>query len=370
MRKSLNPYSWSLIGIRNVLILVLVGMLTVAVLLVYSTEKEVVWAEATRVGTDRQIMALAGAKRIEAFFQRVETDLQIFSHTEVAVELEKGQALELMEQMVDRYEGTPLVSVVRVSREGRVVLSVNRQRLPVLEGVDVSDRDYFIWAKQQTSNTKVFLSTPLVAKAGPLVGKQAIIVTIPVFQNGEFDGLVFASIDLEKLITDYVASLTTYQGTEALLIDEEGLVLSGFLGKDIPGQNAKESFKQQYADVQEKYEDYLKEVLSGRNSWMQLELYFPDETQRQKWIMGFAPVKFGGRMWSLIVMVSYDEVFGRLENYQRIMRFSLIFVGLVVVVIGGLSILSMRKAEVVWYKRGFEKCKRALKLEKKKTDGR
>ena len=66
-------------------------------------------------------------------------------------------------------------------------------------------------------------------------------------------------------------------------------------------------------------------------------------------------------MWSVVVLVSHDEALGRFERYQQYSQLGLVFAGLGVVSIGLLSIVSMRKAQLIWYKRGFERAKKLKK---------
>src|SRR3990170_3206528 len=127
---SIWPAEWKLRTLVIVLTFSLVSIFTLSTLLVYSTREEVVWIQTTRIGTQEQVVARAGAKRIESFFNRVETDLHIMSQARAVGEYERSQTRSLLEVAVDRYAGTPLVSFVRVTKEGEVVLSINRDRTP------------------------------------------------------------------------------------------------------------------------------------------------------------------------------------------------------------------------------------------------
>lgn len=79
MRRKFQPFEWKLARVRFLFVFMIVALLTAAVLFVYSAEEEVIWAETTRVGTDKQAIAWSGAQRMETFFERVETDLRILS---------------------------------------------------------------------------------------------------------------------------------------------------------------------------------------------------------------------------------------------------------------------------------------------------
>jgi hypothetical protein len=362
MGKIVRPYESRVRTIRNLLIFFLIFFFSVFVMIRDTVEREVVWAETTRIGTDKQLIAYAGARRMEEFLLRVETDLQILAHSESVVNLDQDQARLLFETAVDRYEDTPLVSFVRVNKDGQVLLSVNRQRVQVQEGVEVSDREYFIWAKNQTSNDKVLLSDPVTAREGPVKGKKVLVVTVPVFTDGEFDGLVFTGMDLSKLVDDYVTSLVVYAGSDVMLWDEKGTVLVGLVQKDMTNENIFEVIKARYADRQEEYGRQLKEVFGGRNSWVRLDLYLPDDTRRQGWIVGFESMEFGERSWPLIVMVSEEEVLGRIEKFEDYTKFVLLLVGVGIFVVGGLSVLSMRRAQFVWFQRGVERGRKAIKV--------
>jgi len=355
---SIWPVHWKLRTLVIVLTFVLVSIFTLSTLLVYSTREEVVWIQTTRIGTDEQVVARAGAKRIESFFRRVETDLHILSQARAVGEYERSQTGSLLEVAVDRYAGTPLVSFVRVNKDGQIVLSINRERIPMSENVDAKDRSYFIWAKEQTDEAGVFLSEPIIARAGPLQGQKILVIAVPSYRDGVFDGVMFASIAFDQLVDEYVKSLAVYEGVQAMLLDREGNILSGLFAQDDVGHNAREIIASDYPDKQKLYEGYLAEILSGVNSWVEVDLDFTQEEQGGKWIVGFAPMSFGNSLWSVVVLVSHNEALGRFERYQQYSQLGLIFAGLGVVSIGLLSIVSMRKAQLVWYKRGFERAKK------------
>jgi hypothetical protein len=358
---SIWPVHWKLRTLVVVLTFVLVSIFTLSTLLVYSTRKEVVWIQTTRIGTQEQVVARAGAKRIESFFRRVETDLHIMSQARAVGAYERSQTGTLLEVAVDRYAGTPLVSFVRITKEGEVVLSINRERIPMIENVDASDRSYFIWAKEQIDEKGVFLSEPIIARAGPLQGQKILVIAVPSYRGGVFDGVMFASIAFDQLVDEYVKSLAVYEGVQAMLLDREGNILSGLFAQDDVGHNAREIIASDYPDKQKIYEGYLSEILSGVNSWVEVDLDLTQEEKSGKWIIGFAPMSFGNSMWSVVVLVSHDEALGRFERYQQYSQLGLVFAGLGVVSIGLLSIVSMRKAQLVWYKRGFERAKKLKK---------
>lgn len=357
--------SWTIARLRNVLVLVLVAGVSLVVLLSFSSEREVVWAEATRVGTDKQVIASAGAKRMEEFFQRVEVDLHTLAQTDAVVGLESSEARRIMEGVVDRYAATPLLSLVRVDAGGRVTVSVNRQRLAVGEDIDVSDRDYFVWAEAQRQDTAVFLSAPLAARAGPKEGEKVVIIAVPVTKGEEFDGLLFASLGLQTLVSDYAANLAVYQGTEVLILDQDERILAGFLRQDVSGRKVGEIVKSRSVEQQQAYARVVDDMLNGVNSWAEVEISLPGGDGAQPWIAGFAPVEFGLRRWILVVLVSNREVFGRLDAFRNYAQLAIFVVGIGAAIVGGLSILGMRQAQLVWYKRGFyaaqDKRKKVLK---------
>lgn len=358
---SIWPVHWKLRTLVIVLTFALVSIFTLSTILVYSSQEEVIWIQTTRIGTQEQVVARAGAERIESFFRRVETDLHIMSQARAVGDYERSQTRSLLEVAVDRYAGTPLVSFVRVNKDGQIVLSINRDRTQIDENVDASDRSYFIWAKEQTDAEGVFLSEPIIARAGPLQGQKILVIAAPSYRDGAFDGVMFASIAFDQLVDEYVRGLAVYEGVQTILLDRDGNILSGIIAQDDVGYNARDIIASDYPDKQKLYEGYLDDILSGVNSWVEVDLQFIQEEKSGKWIVGFAPMSFGSSMWSVVVLVSHDEALGRFERYQQYSQLGLVFAGLGVVSIGLLSIVSMRKAQLVWYKRGFERAKKLKK---------
>ncbi len=334
-------------------------MVTVGVLLTYLIEREVVWAETTRVGTDKQVIALAGAKRIESFFERIAVDLRILSLQENPHSIDSppndfALSRRIMEEAVDSYENTPLVNFLRVDSEGKVVISVKRERTILGEGTDISDRDYFVWAKGQNSEGTVFLSGPFQARVEPLRGESVVTIAMPILVRGGFDGVLLGIIDTEKLLTDYVVSLVPYEGADVMIVNQDGTVIIGMLQQDLVGKSLSEVFSgKPVVFGQTRHERVINDILSGKNSWSELVDRFNGKGAGKQWIVGFAPVRFDGQRWSLITMVTQVEAFGRIEKYRRYLQLSLLFTGFGVVAIGVVSILSIRKAQLVWYKKGF-----------------
>lgn len=362
MGVTLSPIQWSVRTLVALFSITLVFIFTASALLVYLNEREVIWVQTTRIGTDKRLMARAGAQRMESFFERVEMDLRILSQVGVREEVGQAQARRLMEEAVDRYAGTPLVSMVRTDKDGRLLFSVNRERLPIALGMDLSDREYFRWARTQADDEVVFLSEALVARADPLEGHRVVVVAVPVFVDDRFDGVMFASVGFRMLIEDYVASLAVYEGSDVSVVDSNGTVIFGLLGRDISGRHLNELIRGKRPSELGQYERYVEDILSGVNSWAEMELSVGGEQGREKWIVGFAPIEFGGQMWSLLAMVSHEEALGRIERYQRVAQGGLLFAGMVTVVLGGLLILTLRKTQFVWFKRGVELAKKAKRV--------
>lgn len=356
----------SITRLRTTLVLFLIVIFGSAVLIAFYSEKDAIWAEKTRIGTDKRVVALAGAKRLEEFFQRAEADLSIFAHTAVEMDINNKESRELIGKIVKRYEGAPLADMVLVNKEGKSVLLADPTGVREAKGIDLSDREYFVWAQKQDDEKSVFLTMPLIARGGFSEGQKAIAVVKPVFSRGIFNGVVVESINFDRLVSDYAASLVVYGGSKVMLLDEDGELLIG----EMSGKNIREITKECCVDSHEEYVALLDELVSGKNSWVELEMF--SGKRGEKWIAGFAPVNFGGRQWTIVVMVSQDEVFGRLDKFQQRVRLSIVVIGIGVVAVGLLSILAMRQAQSVWFERGFysgqmKKFKKALKKTKKKT---
>ena len=365
MRKALKPFEWRVRTFKYVLITLLVVFISLIVVVRTNSESDVVWAETSRVGTDKQVVARAGTERMEEFFKRVETDLHILAHSMSEVGIDPEEEVGLMEVVVDRYEDTPFASLVHVSGDGEVLHSVNRDRKSV-ELVDVSDREYFLWAREQKSKDSVFLSSPIVARAGPLKGEKAVVVAVPLFDESEFDGLVFAAISLEMLVSDYVSNLAVYEGTDYLLLDSEGIVLGGMNRQDLFGKHILEvCYGENPGTEQEQafHEAAVSAILSGNNSWGELITHLGED--EEQWIVGYAPFEFGEQEWFLSVLVVKDEVNGRIGKYHTTTKYGLVIVSLGFVALGLLSLLGMRRAQIVWFKRGFEQSKKLIKQAKK-----
>ena len=351
--------------IRNALLLVLVSIIGIAAILIYLSEQEFIKAQTARIGNDRELVAYAGSQRMDDFFTRVWIDLKVLSRAEQAVGLSEEQTRKLFEEAVQRYEGTPLLSLVRAEKDGSVSISVNRENVPI-GLMNAVDREYFIWAQEQKDNSDVYLSGPIIAKAGPATGKNIVVIAVPVFREGEFDGIVFASIRLRHMLEKYVYSISTYLESTSLLLDDDGTVLIGSLpdGKDVIGVRMGENQKKEVSrfpfgkqgDVlgSQIVRDDLPTILNGENGWMLMNGSLLSLSEEEEYIAGYAPIDFGNKMWRLVSIASYDEVFNEFNSFKQITTLAFVTTIIGVIFVGLLSLFALRRAQLTWYTKGLE----------------
>jgi hypothetical protein len=357
----LNPFKWSIRTIKFIFTFILVGILTLSTWLVFATGQEVIQAETNRIGADRQALALAGAKRIELYFQSIGSDLQTLSYLEAINGGDVNLTRQLADQLVSRYQDSPFISIVRVDSDGSIIFSLDREGVPVPADLNLSSREYFTWAQQPDHRSQVYLSTILSAKAGPLMGQPIVIIATPIYSQEKYSGVIFASIGVGKLIDDYVVSLSSYPASDALILNDNGDIMAGVSLSPLVGQNVQNLLNAQPPDVRQSVQKNLGKVLSGNNSWVEGQVYLPDRPVKQTWIAGFAPVDFGGKRWVLVARVDKQVVFEGVKNYQHLARWGLVFAGVAVTIVGFLTILGIRLAQSACYCQGFQAAQQAKK---------
>ncbi|MBF0595758.1 MAG: hypothetical protein HQL22_12440, partial [Candidatus Omnitrophica bacterium] len=151
----------------------------------------------------------------------------------------------------------------------------------------------------------------------------------PVFIQEKFVGLLRAVIRLDTL--QAMVGRNEKEGRYSFLLDQDGRLLSYpdrvYLGKPVSAL-----FTGNHSSLENGgFKALMAKSVRGEEGSGMCLLFPPDSPhQAEEVIVSFAPVFFGGRMWSLISAIDYDAIAGPVNKNERD---NIIFAGLVVLVL-------------------------------------
>jgi hypothetical protein len=333
---------------------ILIILTTIAVFIFWSafTKAEQVLTE--RIKLREFILARAGALAISDFFDSRKTKLLILADLpEIkTIDLVKGRATT--QKFVQDMKERPITSLGVVDKNGIIIWSENPQQEKVVEGVDLSDRDYFLWAKNQKKPGSVYFSKPVVARTGPAKDSWIIVMATPFFSNDQFNGALYAVITTKDLVEKYVTPLTVSPFSIQMILTGDGVVVASTVA-----ENTETNIFQINPRLGN---DIIKDQDGGLVAELNLVKNKPVKT-----IVGYAPIKAANQSWFLMVSVPYSEVREQMNPFSEVQNESLIllFMGLIIMIL--FYIIAIRVAERQGYRVGYSDGQgKAKKIEDKK----
>ena len=170
----------------------------------------------TREALSREQTAVrAAAHSIETFLSLFGESLSLLT----AGELNQRR----LEGFVESWQGTPIAGVIVTDSAGRVIANANRLKKPDL-GASVSDRNYFVWARDSREGAYV-VGRPIISRVGASEGKYIVAVAARIMENNQFQGVLAASVIIEELAASYVEPVLVSQKSRFYVIDRNGVII-------------------------------------------------------------------------------------------------------------------------------------------------
>jgi len=213
--------------------------------------------------------------RIEAFqnAQLLESEIQVVSTNamntagRVAIlngEFEEGAdsinaAQQSTLEITDRY--------FWLNQNGKVIWSSafvgNPEEYDLYKGFDVSDRPYFV---NPASNKTPYLS-PVIQS--PVDKSQRMFIAYPILDNGNFEGVVVASIKADTLGQFVQSKLSPEIESSIGIIDPNGVIIytanSEFIGENLFGEKVQSAIRPAFASQEQltEFNDFLRASIEG-----------------------------------------------------------------------------------------------------------
>lgn len=254
------------------------------------------------LSNQEQTAVLSGANSIEKFFNFFGESLTIFTARE---DLSPSR----LDSFIESWKETPIAGVIVTDTAGKVVANANRSGQPDL-GTDLSDRDYFIWAKE--GNGQYFVSNPVLSRLGASKDKYIVVVAARVTKNGQFDGVLAASVIIDELVSKYLDPVKIFPTSRLYLVDNSGTIIVS-PWPNLTGLNYFDYLKQNsLVKDADKSLGYLKQAVSNPSKG-DFETDLPNEKKggMTTFLVAYTPIFYNSdysKWWTLAMATPHDEV--------------------------------------------------------------
>ena len=288
-----------------------------------------------------QIIARSGANSIETFMNLVGNSIKIIA---------KGTPTpEDLDVFTEKWNDTPVVGIILTDASGEVIVNSNRTG-ELGTGVNLSDRDYFIWAKTAAEG-QVYVSAPVISRLGTSKGKFIVLVSSPVVENGEFKGVLAGAALLSDVPGYFLEPLKISPATRIYLLDDSGVILSSgvpqLIGVNYIDYLASNPFLGSVATV-----PTFKKALASKEEG-KIDIALQDETNQKltRYLIAYTPLLLNGdeRHWLLAIATPAEDALVYMGPiYARQ------FVAIIVAFLAVLA-LGIRLAKVIAYREARQK---------------
>lgn len=300
----------------------------------------------------QQIVARAGAMSIENFLELVGTS--VASYAGIQDIIEGGEVTQnRLNLFVEEWVGSPVFSIALTDEDGVIVVSANRQGAGQT-GVTLADRGYFERAREDARPGEVYVGEAVFGRFGTVEDEFLIPVASPSFSNGEFKGVLAATVVLSELTETYIYPLKISEETRLYLIDSRGNMLYApyekFVGANYFDYLASVDFKgKEYA-----VEQLWKAVATPEEG--KIDVFLPNEVtgKLERFLISHSPVNYQGeKHWTLAVASPMNTALVFFPQFLTHQVGVLVFIVFVVVALSAIAILAIRLAQREAYYDGF-----------------
>ena len=296
----------------------------------------------------------ATAKSLESAFLLIRSELVTIT---LYPEIETNnipEARKLLTRAVTAADHPALKQLSLTSRAGTLLVLANKEGDTRDEGTSLVDRSYYQWAKTAKPGA-FFVSEPLIPRAGINRGKQSLVAATPVFLNGQFNGVLHASISVEDLTINYLNTLNvpSEKSTASYVIDQKGIAIATPF-TDLIGIDTRAYARQKQWPGYETYLSMVDAMTSGKEG-SRVYAFMGSDGVAKRWINAFSPVFAGNAaFFSIASAVPYAEAEGLVTNIYTIRLVSLAITILFAAVGVCILIFGVYVAQQDGYNRGLK----------------
>jgi two-component system C4-dicarboxylate transport sensor histidine kinase DctB len=258
---------------------------------------------------NRQQLLLAeqAARAIEDLFATFRKDLglvgSLFEGGEVTRQRAR-QAYDSLERIYRSQSEMPVIDIAVFNRNGIVITSVPPS--PNTVGVDLSWRDYFVWARDQARPGEMYVAPFRKMVAGKILGQKALLVVMGIFSStGSFEGISLFTVDFDELANRYIRSVRIGEHGYAWLVDVANHTMLVHPKGNVDGRSFEDSNLAKWPKLYK----LLISMADGKPGTASYEFEDPvDPSKAARKLMGYTPVRLGNLAWMLGVATPESEV--------------------------------------------------------------
>ncbi len=250
----------------------------------------------------QEIHARVAAQGIEAFFRNRLGDLQFFAQSPDIIRL-NSRGKKLIDNYF-RFHADKIRIFSRIDAEGRILYAAPRDRRHV--GGDISGMRHF----QEVKRT----GKPFISDVATLLrGFQSVVIQVPVFRDGHFDGALGFAVSFEVLAKEFLESIRIGDTGYAWMISRDGTELYCPVPDHI-GKNVSETCKG--------FPDLLAiagNMMKGKQGAATYTYNRSSENAKEIVIKRavYVPVSLGNTFWSIIVATPEDEIVATMKTFRN-----------------------------------------------------
>lgn len=238
----------------------------------------------------QQLSVRVGAKSIENFLNSV-------GRTSLILANSPNQ--DILDQFIVSWANYNVSGLIVTNKDGIVVMNSSNQKIRDT-GVDLSERDYFKWAKT-AKNSEYRVFEPIVSKIAASKGKFIVTVATPIFKDGKFDGVLSIAVLLTDLTDRYLSNIGISDDSRFYLITNNGYIVSSDY-PELTHKNINEVFENDFLG-KEKVLEILNTELKKRSE-TKLDIVMPNfdnNFKLESYLISVAPVQISDQLWKVVV---------------------------------------------------------------------
>jgi hypothetical protein len=262
-----------------------------------------------------ELAVSSGVESIQVFLEIAGNSLLPLSRDPSVIN-QDASIQENLDNFILEWTDTPVLAVIRSDKNGELRFMSNNvdigQSSELVKGFFIDNRDYFDWAKTATEGD-VFLGKPQPARVKmtkmPDFSFFLPLVT-PIYQSGEFDGVLVLAISLSGLTMTYLEPLEVSPDYRVYLLHSDGTILIG--PSEQPGLVRLNYFEylqdNPYPGSEKAAEDLAKVLKAQEKGRLDAVFNSPVEKGPTRFLIAYSPLFFNDDHWTLGIAVPFDDV--------------------------------------------------------------